>query len=701
MIRRSRISVRPNVGRPGKAGGTATPQDEPTPSQMPAEPPAKEEDNTNTTALQAGGDSNNDSTPAGLTTAGQGKRFSVKPKVSAAPARASARGPNPDPDTHVQASKPTAREGPAGPPGSDLDEPSPPPPPPGEAAAAEAQHVDPVAQARQEGDGSGDKHGKPSAHIPDPAQEARVERDENPKGLPASRAKGDVLPKSPEKIPTPVPPSLPDREALEISERAKSLVSKSGREARGGLMSMSKKHRDRKSRCRAKEYALDPSKMTMRDLVHYLPESNPMSSYLEASTPENETVVPRSPAREEPPQDPETASQGVGDTGGGEVDEDEEEEEEGGGDDGVMVPRLKVGEDGSLIIDEEREDSRQGPERRGRRSSGGGGEEEEEAAAAADGREEEDPDYVGEGEGGRGVASDASATPTTAGPVPLGGQAGDGDSSPQKPKIKTRKRSKKAQAEASVPEEAEATLPEDRSTADGLEEVDRKVKPAKPPQAREFKPLLLPRGRKPGKGAEPPGNSKDTPGAKSQDAPGANSQDAPDTGETLTSDAQVAQDPSPSTHAKKRKLKDSDDSEDHDEQEEEEEEEFPAHKINLKPTRYGRVPKATQHLQYAAKEDSSTSARPRPPSTSTPKRAQSGPSRSKKPKLVTLRASQSECSDEDDDDEEAAWKTLVEMEEEEQRSRPHASDGTATDSHAPAFGAWRVRSWEMSNTSGT
>jgi len=52
--------------------------------------------------------------------------------------------------------------------------------------------------------------------------------------------------------------------------------------------------------------------------------------------------------------------------------------------------------------------------------------------------------------------------------------------------------------------------------------------------------------------------------------------------------SKVAQDPSPSTHAKKRKLKDSDDSEDPDEQEEEEEEEeeeFPAHKISLKPTR--------------------------------------------------------------------------------------------------------------------
>lgn len=33
----------------------------------------------------------------------------------------------------------------------------------------------------------------------------------------------------------------------------------------------------KKSKARAKEYTLDPAKMTMRDLIRYLPMSNPMT----------------------------------------------------------------------------------------------------------------------------------------------------------------------------------------------------------------------------------------------------------------------------------------------------------------------------------------------------------------------------------------------------------------------------------------
>lgn len=33
----------------------------------------------------------------------------------------------------------------------------------------------------------------------------------------------------------------------------------------------------KKSKMRAKAFTLDPAKMTMRDLIHYLPESNPMT----------------------------------------------------------------------------------------------------------------------------------------------------------------------------------------------------------------------------------------------------------------------------------------------------------------------------------------------------------------------------------------------------------------------------------------
>uniref|UniRef100_A0A3Q3JT77 Myb-like domain-containing protein n=1 Tax=Monopterus albus TaxID=43700 RepID=A0A3Q3JT77_MONAL len=86
--------------------------------------------------------------------------------------------------------------------------------------------------------------------------------------------------------------------------------------------------------------------MTMRDLIRYLPLSNPMTSSLEDSAQENTTVVPPSPGREESPErarEPEDLPTAVSPR-----EEADEEEEEA-----LMVPQVKVAEDGSLIIDEE------------------------------------------------------------------------------------------------------------------------------------------------------------------------------------------------------------------------------------------------------------------------------------------------------------------------------------------------------------
>ncbi|KAJ3605091.1 hypothetical protein NHX12_027141 [Muraenolepis orangiensis] len=360
MIRRSRISVRPNVGRPGRAGVTAAPQDAPTPDQTPAESTAEAEDTNNTLAIEV--ENNNSSSTADLTTALQGrKRFAVKPKVSAAPNRASAR-------STVHASEPTANEGlGVGPPGSDLVEP---PPQTATTTAAAAAHPH-VAPANQED----------AVNAEAPARETPVElmpeQETDLKCLPAGRAK-KVPPKPPDKAPG--PPSLPEKEAMEISERAKTLVSKSAKVGRllpqemrlshllhdqTDLQRIAKtnrlrdllrqemnkekeKKKNRKSQFRVKEYNLDPSKMTMRDLVHYLPVSNPMSTYLEENTPENETVVPPPAAGEELPkmaQDPGMASQKANEE---DIDNDEGWDEE----DATMVPRVTVAEDGSLIIDE-------------------------------------------------------------------------------------------------------------------------------------------------------------------------------------------------------------------------------------------------------------------------------------------------------------------------------------------------------------
>ncbi|XP_062455759.1 transcription factor TFIIIB component B'' homolog isoform X2 [Rhea pennata] len=88
----------------------------------------------------------------------------------------------------------------------------------------------------------------------------------------------------------------------------------------------------------------DRSKMTMRDLIYYLPENNPMKSSLaeEKKTEKNsalgqmkEQEDKSTPAHEE------------------EDDDEEAENEEESQDGPLLVPRVKVAEDGSIILDEE------------------------------------------------------------------------------------------------------------------------------------------------------------------------------------------------------------------------------------------------------------------------------------------------------------------------------------------------------------
>ncbi|XP_055718772.1 LOW QUALITY PROTEIN: transcription factor TFIIIB component B'' homolog [Salvelinus fontinalis] len=171
--------------------------------------------------------------------------------------------------------------------------------------------------------------------------------------------------------------SLSHKEGISVSERAMTLVARSvgltglapgksrlsrflndptdlqrlakARQLRELLrQEMNKEKKLRKAKVCLSEYTLDPSKMTTRDLLYYLPDTNPMTSYLEEEQRENQTVLPLTPSREESPARPptpeapaETASQ---------RDEDEDDVD---ANDGVIVPRVRVAEDGSLIINEE------------------------------------------------------------------------------------------------------------------------------------------------------------------------------------------------------------------------------------------------------------------------------------------------------------------------------------------------------------
>ncbi|XP_018120488.1 transcription factor TFIIIB component B'' homolog isoform X2 [Xenopus laevis] len=84
---------------------------------------------------------------------------------------------------------------------------------------------------------------------------------------------------------------------------------------------------------------VDHSKMTMRDFIHYIPENNPMTSSLF-----DKTTGDKSPTAESQSAVPEKKTISMEDE-----DDLDEEEDEGP----LMVPRVKVAEDGSIIIDEE------------------------------------------------------------------------------------------------------------------------------------------------------------------------------------------------------------------------------------------------------------------------------------------------------------------------------------------------------------
>ncbi|XP_066513981.1 transcription factor TFIIIB component B'' homolog isoform X2 [Hoplias malabaricus] len=87
-------------------------------------------------------------------------------------------------------------------------------------------------------------------------------------------------------------------------------------------------------RRKPEDLSVDRSKMTMRDLIYYLPNTSPMRGSTVGEGNQEEADVPPSP--KQPEKTPEW-----------EEDEEEHEDEE------VLVPKVRVAEDGSIILDEE------------------------------------------------------------------------------------------------------------------------------------------------------------------------------------------------------------------------------------------------------------------------------------------------------------------------------------------------------------
>ncbi|XP_067233127.1 transcription factor TFIIIB component B'' homolog isoform X5 [Chanodichthys erythropterus] len=98
----------------------------------------------------------------------------------------------------------------------------------------------------------------------------------------------------------------------------------------------------------------DHTKMTMRELIYYLPVSNPMKSFTEEEQKASDTELDDSPTptASKTPAAP-SVHETVPEDAGHEEDEERVEETQPVEEEPLLVPRVKVAEDGSLIIDEE------------------------------------------------------------------------------------------------------------------------------------------------------------------------------------------------------------------------------------------------------------------------------------------------------------------------------------------------------------
>nr|XP_060617678.1 transcription factor TFIIIB component B'' homolog [Anolis sagrei ordinatus] len=137
--------------------------------------------------------------------------------------------------------------------------------------------------------------------------------------------------------------SGPEKDKNRCSEREKIIKSQTLRKMLKEELKKEKEQRKYKSTLIEKNVPEDRSKMIMRDFIYYLPENNPMKSSLMQER-RSEKTSTATQAKE--PEEKIVAEH---------EDEDEEDEETGAGEeDGpLLVPRVKVAEDGSIILDEE------------------------------------------------------------------------------------------------------------------------------------------------------------------------------------------------------------------------------------------------------------------------------------------------------------------------------------------------------------
>ncbi|XP_060047212.1 transcription factor TFIIIB component B'' homolog isoform X2 [Erinaceus europaeus] len=134
------------------------------------------------------------------------------------------------------------------------------------------------------------------------------------------------------------PNPVPTKEKQPCSDRYRIYKAQKLREMLREELRKEKKQWKQKFAINESQRLPDRSKMTMRDFIYYLPDSNPMASSLEQEKKIEKPLTAVHPREQEGKNTPNA--------------EDHEEIEEP--DDGpLLVPRVKVAEDGSIILDEE------------------------------------------------------------------------------------------------------------------------------------------------------------------------------------------------------------------------------------------------------------------------------------------------------------------------------------------------------------
>ncbi|XP_049721203.1 transcription factor TFIIIB component B'' homolog isoform X3 [Elephas maximus indicus] len=135
------------------------------------------------------------------------------------------------------------------------------------------------------------------------------------------------------------PSPIPTKEKQPCSDRYRIYKAQKLREMLKEELRKEKKQWKNKYAINESQQPPDRSKMTMRDFIYYLPNNNPMTSSLEQEKKTEKSLTPVQTREQESKSTPD-------------AEENEEMEEET--DDGpLLVPRVKVAEDGSIILDEE------------------------------------------------------------------------------------------------------------------------------------------------------------------------------------------------------------------------------------------------------------------------------------------------------------------------------------------------------------